>query len=138
MLLRKKEAQQGFTLIELLVVAALIIIITAISFVNFRGTSEKSRNSKRQADISQVRSALELYRATNQSYPIYSGSSTVTNFVNLTANASFTPFLTSQNIADPKNTSPYQYTYQSSANGFTYTVCYFSEPNGTSTCLTNP
>lgn len=136
--LKNLDKNSGFTLIELLVVAALIIMLTGLGFVNFRSTGQKSRNGKRQADISQVRSALELYRATNQHYPIYSGSNRITNFTSLMANSGFSPFLSTPNLADPTNTAPYQYGYQSSANGFTYTICYSIEPAGTNTCLTNP
>lgn len=132
------KRKMGFTLIELLVVTSLIIVITSIAFINFRATSQRSRNSKRQADISQVRSALELYRATNLSYPIYSTANTATNFTNLMANATFRTFLATPNLTDPTNTIPYVYRYQSSANGFTYSICYTSEPSGTQTCLTNP
>jgi prepilin-type N-terminal cleavage/methylation domain-containing protein len=133
-----KNSSKGFTLIELLVVAALIVIVTAISLVNFRATSEKSRNSKRQADITQVRSALELYRAANTTYPIYSGGSTGTNFNNLVANSSFYIYLANRDIADPMNTASYRYTYQSAANGFTYTLCYYTEPSVTQVCVNNP
>ncbi|MEO8581863.1 MAG: type II secretion system protein [Patescibacteria group bacterium] len=136
--MKRDTLQHGFTLIELLVVAALIIMLTAISLVNFRGTSERTRNSKRQADISQVRSALELYRATNQKYPIYSASNKVTNFTSLLNDATFKPYLSTPSLTDPNNVSPYQYEYQAAANGFTYSICYTVEPAGTQTCLTNP
>lgn len=131
--------KSGFTLVEMLVVAALMIVITSIGVVNFRETGVKSRNSKRQADIAQVRAALELYRSTNQAYPIYSGSSTVANFTSLIANTAFNVFLANTSVVDPVNVSPNQYTYRSSANGFTYTICYTPEPTGSSqVCLTNP
>ena len=134
----KIKFQRGFTLIELLVVAALIIVLTAISFVSFQSTSQKSRNGKRQADISQIRSALELYRTANQKYPIYSDANGELNFVNLMNDTTFTPLLSTPNLIDPTNVAPYQYTYQSAANGFTYSVCYTTEPTAVQTCLTNP
>ena len=135
---KNKCIQTGFTLIELLVVAAIVIVLTSIIAVNFRPTSQKARNSKREADISQIRSALELYRSTNSTYPVYTTSNHVTNFTNLIANAGFRTFLSTPSIVDPVNTTPYQYTYVSAANGFTYSVCYYVEPAGTQTCLTNP
>lgn len=130
--------KSGFTLIELLVVAALIIVITSIGMVNFRASNQKARNSKREADISQVRSALELYRATNSAYPIYSSSNQVTNFANLMNDNGFRAYLATPSITDPVNTAPYRYTYQSAASGFTYTICYYAEPSGTQTCQSNP
>ncbi len=132
------KRNSGFTLIELLVVAALVIILSGLSIVNFRGSSQKTRNSKREADISQVRSALELYRAGNQTYPIYSSANTTLNFQNLINNAAFTPYLATQNLVDPTNATPYLYEYQSAANGFSYSICYTIEPSATQTCLANP
>jgi prepilin-type N-terminal cleavage/methylation domain-containing protein len=130
--------KQGFTLIELLVVSSLIIVLTGLSIVNFRQTGQKSRNGKREADISQVRSALELYRASNSNYPIYSGSNKVVNFNSLLSDPNFRPLLSTPTLVDPTNTAPYQYTYQSAANGFTYTICYTTEPDAQETCLSNP
>jgi len=135
---RQSNTLLGFTLIELLVVTAIIIVLTAIGLVNFRSTNINSRNGRRKAQITQVRSALELYRASNSTYPIYSGSSRVTNFSSLISNSSFNTYLSDDTIVDPVNTSPYQYTYQSNASGFTYSVCYTSEPDSVQTCLTNP
>lgn len=135
---RNFPQKNGFSLVELLVVTAIIIVLTAVGLVNFRVSNMKSRNGKREANITQVASALELYRASNSTYPIYSGSNRVTNFNNMMNNASFSSFLSDDTIADPLNTSPYQYEYQSSSNGFTYTLCFTSEPDQTETCLTNP
>lgn len=128
----------GFTMIELLVVTAIIIVLTTISMVNFRVTSRKSRDGRREADISQVRSALELYRSTYSHYPIYTASNHVTNFNNLVGSSSFRALLSTQDISDPRNVAPYQYAYVSDGSGFTYTVCYNKEEDGAQYCLVNP
>ena len=130
--------RQGFTLIELLVSISIIIALTSIGFVNFRVTSQKSRNSKREADIAQVRAALEIYRSTYTTYPIYTGANRTTNFNNLIANNSFKIFLSTPTLVDPMNTGTYTYTYFTAANGFTYTLCYTTEPAATQVCLNNP
>jgi prepilin-type N-terminal cleavage/methylation domain-containing protein len=61
--------RQGFTLIELLVVISIIGIIISLSFVGFSETRKSARDSKRKADLEQIRSALEMYRNEEKSYP---------------------------------------------------------------------
>ncbi len=60
----------GFTLIELLVAISVIGILIGISVFGLQGARESSRDAKRKADIEQVRSALELYRADCNVYPV--------------------------------------------------------------------
>jgi type II secretion system protein G len=61
--------KKGFTLIELLVVISIIAILTAIGVASYSSVNQRSRDAKRKSDIEQVRSALELYRTDNSSYP---------------------------------------------------------------------
>lgn len=69
--LRRRQAEsKGFTLIELLTVVSIIGILAALLTVSFANVSARSRDSKRKSDIQQIRSALELYKADNDSYPI--------------------------------------------------------------------
>lgn len=60
---------QGFTLIELIVVIAIISILSALLMTNFVGIRERGRDAQRKADVRQIQSALELYRADEGSYP---------------------------------------------------------------------
>lgn len=67
--------KKGFTLIELLVVIGIIgvlagMVIAVLNPTHFQG---KSRDAKRKADLEQVRSALEMYRADTGGYPAGSG-----------------------------------------------------------------
>ena len=57
----------GFTLLELLVVISLIGLLTAIAAVNFQSTNQRARDGKRQADLEQMRTALEIARADSAS-----------------------------------------------------------------------
>lgn len=59
----------GFTLIELLVVISIIGILIALSFVGFNQARKSARDSKRKADLEQIRSALEIYRNDQKTYP---------------------------------------------------------------------
>jgi prepilin-type N-terminal cleavage/methylation domain-containing protein len=67
--MRNARSQKGFTLIELLVVIAIIGILSTLAVVALNSARQKSRDSKRVADIKQVQTSLELYFADQQSYP---------------------------------------------------------------------
>ncbi len=62
--------RKGFTLIELLIVIAIIGILSVVSMVNYIEIRQKARDSKRKSDLSQIQSALDLFRADNGSYPV--------------------------------------------------------------------
>jgi prepilin-type N-terminal cleavage/methylation domain-containing protein len=55
------KKRKGFTLIELLVVIAIIGLLSTLAIVSLNSAREKSRNTKRQADIRTLQSAIELY-----------------------------------------------------------------------------
>lgn len=59
----------GFTLIELLVVILIVGILMGLSLVGFGATRKSARDSKRKADLEQIRSALEIYRTDCKTYP---------------------------------------------------------------------
>ena len=50
-------------------VIAIIGILSAFLAPNYIGVRQRSRDGQRKADLSSIRSALELYRADNSSYP---------------------------------------------------------------------
>ncbi|NTU73703.1 prepilin-type N-terminal cleavage/methylation domain-containing protein [Candidatus Roizmanbacteria bacterium] len=62
---------KAFTLIEILVVVTIIGLMSAIGAVSYAQFSKQSRDSRRKADIEQIRAALEMYKSnnTNNSYP---------------------------------------------------------------------
>ena len=55
------RVSRGFTLVELLVVIAIIGILASIVMVGLGGAKQKSRDSKRVADIKNIQLALSLY-----------------------------------------------------------------------------
>lgn len=65
--------KRGFSLIELLTVIALIGILAGIITVNVSSGRAKARDAKRQADVSAVSAALEMYYAKNKIYPTTAG-----------------------------------------------------------------
>lgn len=63
----------GFTLIELLVVIAIIGVLTAVLLVNLVGIRERGADTKKKADLNQLKNALRLYYNDYQAYPSASG-----------------------------------------------------------------
>jgi prepilin-type N-terminal cleavage/methylation domain-containing protein len=72
----RRRAVQGFTLIELLIVVIIIAILAAIAIPQFSNTSSDAQESAMDANLSTVRSAIELYRVQhNNRYPSVAVSS---------------------------------------------------------------
>jgi prepilin-type N-terminal cleavage/methylation domain-containing protein len=72
--------RKGFTLIELLVVIAIIALLAGIIMASLTTARQKSRDSKRIADIKNIELALSLYYNDNYRYPVNiyaSGSGTL-------------------------------------------------------------
>lgn len=61
---------RGFTLIELLTVIFIIGILATLILANFSRAREKTRDSRRKADMSTLKTALDGYYQRNQGYPI--------------------------------------------------------------------
>lgn len=122
--------KRGFTLIELLVTMAIISVLAAIGLTSYAFSQKRARDARRRADLESVRSALEIYRADNPAtgYPN-------TNYSGLSA--SLIPNYISVMPLDPKNVSPYTYTYAGGGN--TYTLCANRlERTAVSYCLSPP
>jgi prepilin-type N-terminal cleavage/methylation domain-containing protein len=61
--------KKGFTLIELLVVISIMALLSSIVMSGLSSARSKARDSKRIQDTVQIRTALELYRTSNNTYP---------------------------------------------------------------------
>ncbi len=68
-MLSVKHKSSGFTLIELLIVIAIIGVLATILLVNFMGVRQRTRDAQRKADLRQIQSAIELYKADQGDYP---------------------------------------------------------------------
>lgn len=64
-----KRKKIGFTLIELIVVIAIIGLLSTVGLVALKSAREKSRDTKRIADIKTIETALELFYSTYNRYP---------------------------------------------------------------------
>lgn len=137
----KKHNSGGFTLIELLVVVSIIGILVGLSIFGLQGAREASRDSKRKADLEQIRSGLEIYRADCNKYPSGSGNATTVLGASglkgdgSTAACALTNTYISQIPTDPIDPTNY-YVYSGNVSGTTYELCSGLEQTqtGTVTC----
>lgn len=66
---KRLKGKKGFTLIELLIVVAIIAILAAIAIPQFSEYRKKAYNSAGQADLRNLKTALEAFYADEQQYP---------------------------------------------------------------------
>lgn len=137
------QSKSAFTLIELLVVIAIIGVLAALATVTYSDSQQKSRDSRRKADLEAIRKAMELAKqdsAGSYTYPSCdTGSScTVTDTTgssSSTDSGGVVPDLIGTNYSyikavptDPKSGTAYAYsTFASDGT----TAC-----SGAATCVT--
>ncbi|MBP9700231.1 type II secretion system protein [Candidatus Woesebacteria bacterium] len=125
--------QHGFTMIELLVAATILAVLATIGVVSFRSAAIRARDGKRQADLSQVRSGLELWRSApgNTRYPN-------TNYEGVLTSLGAGSYLSEPYPRDPKNDATYFYQYAATNAQAGYCLCARLESGGgnssTSSC----
>jgi general secretion pathway protein G len=64
----------GFTLIELLVVIAIIGILSSIVLASLNTARTKANDAARISDVGSIKTAMELYYNSNNTYPQYGGA----------------------------------------------------------------
>lgn len=106
----KIVTKKGFTIVELLVVIVVIGILVSIMVISYNGIQQRSRDSKRASDITQLKIAIEKYRSEKSMYPDGCGTD------NVGCNASglstaLSPYL-STIPHDPRNTANTSTDYQ--------------------------
>lgn len=123
--------RNGFTLVELLVVIAVIALLMSVVLAVWSGLKAKSRDTKRVADVKAIQDALALFNTTAQRFPISADVLVLTG-----ADAVSLELISSGSIPavplDPLNAAPYQYSYQTDADGSTFIVTYYLETDSIS------
>jgi len=142
----------GFTLIELLVVISIIGILSSFAVVSLNSARNKARDALRKADMTQMRTAINLYYDENNKYPtcgtwddnsadfgagVQAGSNCYSTVLNTALTAGAKPYLNPL-PKDPKNSTndptvdtTYIYRYVSKSNGSEYALVYRLEENTT-------
>lgn len=102
-----RKNTKGFTLIELLVVIAIIGVLLGIISFSYTTAQRQGRDARRREDMKTIQNAFEQYYAINSEYP---------------AGATIDDAFEASRPTDPKNESPYLYTWDNtSING--YCIC---------------
>jgi len=94
----------GFTLIELMIVIAIIGILSSVVLASLNGARESSRNARRQSDLGQLQTAMELYANDNGDY-------------NVSGKAALSPDYIQTVPSDPSDSAT-DYQLDSSASGY--------------------
>jgi general secretion pathway protein G len=63
------RSQDGFTLIEIMVVIMIIGLLALMVVPRLRGVADRAKTTKAQADIQEIKQALDRYYLDNGSYP---------------------------------------------------------------------
>lgn len=66
---RRRRLEEGFTLIEIMVVILILGLLATIVVQSLRGATDKAKVTKAEADISEIKTALDRYYLDNGYYP---------------------------------------------------------------------
>lgn len=124
----------GFTLIEMLVVVAIFAILASLVLARVTSAKANARDAKRVESIRQLENALDLYKNSNNSYPVcnpevvINGASDCLSAFLISAGAmSRTPVdPTGEGIGTCGQVDSFVYCYQS-ADGISYAIRYHLE-----------
>jgi len=124
----QRPRYSGFTLVELLIVIVVIGVLAAIVTVAYRSVAAHARDSSRDAALSQFRSAIEAYHASNGNYPdpsqggvpCHPGSGTQCTVSDSTLGSFLVPGVVSTLPNDPDKGTSKAILYVTSAGGTAY------------------
>jgi prepilin-type N-terminal cleavage/methylation domain-containing protein len=111
--------KKAFSLIELLVVVSIIAVLMAVGSVGYQSIIKSGRNARRQADVQQIRTALESYKSDTGAYPANPVGSCAT-----TTCCQLSGLVPSYLAAYPSDPSIPSSNYCYIGAGSTYSICY--------------
>lgn len=112
---------RGFTLIEVLVAATIVALLSTIGLSGYQAITRSGRDALRKSDLEQLRSALEMYKSENGSYP-----APTTSCIAALPSSYINPY-----PSDPRSTV-YNYCYYRPST-LTYYICSHLENGDSST-----
>jgi len=115
----------GFTLIEMMVVIVIVSILAVVGMANYITVTKKARDSRRESDLEQIRTALEVYRSDNGTYPGTEGE--VDTALAVLESDGYMASLP----ADPKS-AQFVFYYDPGVSDLTYELCAYQERGDTS------
>ena len=107
--MNKHKLQKGFTLVELLVVIAIIGILATLLLLQLGVARQRARDAKRIVDVSQIRTAVELYFDDTASYPQVATYAALAGLP--VGGTTFVPKYMTNFPVDPLNAGNYAYNY---------------------------
>ncbi len=136
------KKNSGFTLLEMLVVTALAAMILSFVFVSIRSAKQKSRDTRREADVKQLQSILSIYVTNRGLYPvcatetIINGASDCFSSLLILSDAVQSNKLSTDPLASATGVcgaaGSYVYCYQSINNATSYIIRYSLETDSIS------
>lgn len=110
------KKQGGFTLLELLIVIVIIGILALLIIPNITSAPKKARDTQRKTDLRAVQKGLEEYFTSNNAYP-----AALTALSDTTTGSPIIKTIPT----DPKNASPFVYTFTNGTptGGYTLKAC---------------
>lgn len=112
----------AFTIIELVIAITIIAVLSTMGTMVYTSSLASSRDTRRKADLEQLKSALEIYRSNSGTSLYPTNILTVTQYIKVPK--------------DTKNNKDYGYYYESSGND--YTLGTVLEKNTGPTCAVVP
>ena len=101
---KSSKRQSGFTLVELLIVAIILAILAAIIVPQFASTTTDATESALRANVTGMRSAIDLYRQQHGEYPgvsdATSGTAACTGLGGTAGTGTGTPASEAQTLED--------------------------------------
>jgi len=114
------QKKSGFTLVELLIVISIIMILVTVGMMSYANAQKVGRDAKRKADLKQVQSALEMFRADNGFYPKDTSGNISSTLAGPLATS---PKIYIQILPSDPNKTTYNYYYSNADGGVTYKLC---------------
>lgn len=109
-----QKNQLGFTLIELLIAIAIVGALAGMAMIKLTGSTAQARDTRRETELKQYQTALEVYANSNAGrYPVAGGG---TNITTICPTLSINPC-----VDDPQVTSSGLH-YQYASDGFQYVL----------------